>query len=75
MTNTNTPHILYTQAVQADERLTATIGARTNGKRDRWTMTAADLTQHAEIRDALRDKFNADGAWLQFMRTSREAVR
>lgn len=67
-----TPHILYTLALQADERLTATIQARTEGKRNRWTFTAADLINHPEIRDALRAKQTADDAWLAFMRYSAE---
>jgi hypothetical protein len=67
----NTPHILYTLAEQADARLTATIAARTNGQRDRWTMTAADLVNNPEIREALREKMNADEAWLTYLRTTR----
>jgi hypothetical protein len=69
----NTPHVLFTLAEQADARLTATIAARTNGQRDRWTMTADDLLNHPEIREALRAKMNADEAWLTFMRTASAA--
>lgn len=67
-----TPHILYTLALQADERLTATIQARTEGKRNRWTFTAADLINHPEIREALRAKQTADEAWLTFLRFDSE---
>ena len=70
---TKTAHILYTLAEQADARLSSTIAARTNGKRDRWTMTADDLMMQPEIREALTVKFAADEAWLTFLRTSREA--
>lgn len=66
----NTPNILYTLALQADKRLTATIAARTNNKRNRWTMTADDRLC-PEIREAYRAKVNADEAWLTYMRTSR----
>lgn len=62
---------LYTLAEQADARLTATISARTGGKRDRWTLTAEDL-KVPEIREAMRDKINAGDAWLTFLRVTRE---
>ncbi len=65
------PHVLFTLAEQADARLTATIAARTDGKRDRWTMTAADLLNYPEIREALRAKQNADEVWLTFLRSTR----
>ena len=64
---------LYTAAEQADARLSATIAARTNGKRDRWTLTAEDK-RNPEIREALREKLNADEVWLTFLRTSRDAA-
>lgn len=67
----DTPHILYMLAEQADARFTETVRSRTNGKRDRWTMTGADLIDHPEIRDAYRAKVNADEAWLTYMRYSR----
>jgi hypothetical protein len=67
---TKTPHPLYTVALQVDARLTATIAARTNGQRDRWTMTAKDLLI-AEIRDALHAKMVADSAWLDYLRFDR----
>jgi hypothetical protein len=66
----NTPHVLYTLAEQADARLTATLKARTG--RDRWTMKAADYLI-PEVREALRAKWNADEAWLTFLRHNREA--
>mgnify|MGYP006951219927 CR=1 FL=1 len=69
-----TARTLYTLAEQADARLTATIAARTNGKRDRWTLTSTDLLI-PEIREALRAKRNADEAWLTFLRTTRGEVR
>jgi hypothetical protein len=65
-----TTHTLYTLAQQADERFSATIAARTNGQRNRWTMTAADL-MIPEIREAYRAKVTADEVWLTFLRTSR----
>jgi hypothetical protein len=68
------PHILYTLAEQADARLTETIKARTDGKRDRWTLTAADLLI-PEIREALKVKMDADEAWLAFMRWTRSNNR
>ena len=71
MTKTETAKTLYTLAEQADARFSATIAARTNGKRDRWTMTAADLMNNPEIREAYRAKLNADDVWLTFLRTSR----
>ena len=64
----NTPHVLFTLAEQADARLTATIAARTNSSRDRWTMTAADLML-PEVREAYQAKVTADEAWLTFLRT------
>lgn len=72
MATTNVSHILYTVAIQADERLSATIAARTNGQRDRWTLTASDLLNSPEIREALRAKYTADDAWLTFLRVDRE---
>lgn len=71
-TTNRAPHILYTLALQADERFTAVIQARTAGNRNRWTFTAADLINHPEIREALRAKQTADEAWLAFMRFSSE---
>ena len=67
-----TAHILYTLAEQADARFSATIAARSNGKRDRWTMTAQDWL-YQEVREAYREKLTADDAWLTFLRTSRES--
>ena len=69
MTN-KTAETLYRLAEVADVRLSATIAARTDRKRDRRTMTAADLLV-PEVRDALREKLNADEAWLTYLRTSR----
>lgn len=71
MTIRELAHKFYSQAQQADARLTATIAARTDGKRDRWTMTAQDLIRFPEIREALRDKMNADDIWLSFLRHNR----
>lgn len=68
----NAPHPLYTLALQADARFTAVIAARTDGKRDRWTMTAADM-MIAEVREAYRAKLVADDAWLTFLRLDSEA--
>jgi hypothetical protein len=65
-----TAHILYTLAEQADARLSATLTSRTG--RDRWTMKAADY-QIPEVREALREKLNADEAWLTFLRHNRRA--
>jgi len=62
---------LYTLAEQADARFSEVIKSRTNGKRNRWTMTAADL-MIPEIREAYRAKVTADAAWLTFMRTASE---
>ena len=67
----NTPHILYTIALQADERLSETLKARTG--RDRWTMKAEDYFI-PEVREALRAKLDTDEAWLTFMRTSRRTA-
>jgi hypothetical protein len=67
---TKRAHALYTLAEQADARFSATISARTNGKRDRWTMTASDMMV-AEIREAYKAKINADEAWLTFLRHNR----
>lgn len=67
----NTPHVLYTLALQADARFAAVVSARTQGKRDRWTMTSADMLNNPEIREALRAKLNADDAWLTYLRHSR----
>ena len=66
---TTTAHILSTMAIQADARFSATIDARTNGKRNRWTMTPADMLI-PEIRDAYTKKINADDAWWTFLRVS-----
>ena len=74
MNTSQTPHILYTLAEQADTRFSATIAARTNGKRDRWTMTGTDL-MCPEIREAYKAKLNADDAWLTYLRTSRKPER
>jgi hypothetical protein len=65
---TNTPHVLYTLAEQADARLTETLKSRTG--RDRWTMKAEDY-KIPEVREALNAKLNADEAWLTYLRTTR----
>ncbi len=68
MVTTGAAHTLYTLAEQADARLTETLKSRTG--RTRWTMVAADYLI-PEVREALTAKFNADAAWLTFLRTSR----
>jgi hypothetical protein len=65
-------HPLYTQALQADEHLTAVLKAKTG--RDRWTMQANDY-KIPEVADALRAKYAADDAWLNAIRQSRVAYR
>ena len=70
----NTAHVLNTLAEQADARFSETVRARTNGKRDRWTMTATDA-KIPEVHEAYRAKVNADEAWLTFLRTSRATER
>lgn len=65
----DTGRTLYTLAQQADTRLSATIHSRTNGTRNRWTLTAAD-EQIPEIREALHEKRVADDRWLAFMRST-----
>lgn len=67
----NAGHALYYAAERADARLSEVIASRTNSKRTRWTLTAADYLI-PEIREALREKMNADETWLTFLRTSRE---
>ncbi len=67
---TNAAKTLYMLAEQADARLTETLKSRTG--RGRWTMKAEDY-KIPEVREALTAKFNADEAWLTFMRHSREA--
>ncbi len=61
---------LYALALQADARLSATIAARTNNQRTRWTLTTDDEAQ-PEIREALREKLVRDAAWTTFQRVSR----
>ncbi len=75
MTKSQTAKTLYTLAEQADARFSATISARTNGTRDRWTMTADDLMGHPEIREAYRAKLNAEEAWLTFIRAALTCLR
>ena len=70
----NVPHVLYVLAEQADARFSEAIKSRTDGKRDRWTMTAKDMLC-PEIREAYRNKLNADEAWLAFLRKSRRVER
>lgn len=65
-------HILFTQAEQADARFSEAVRSRSNGQRDRWTMNATDWLI-AEVRDAYREKVNADEVWLTFLRTNRAA--
>lgn len=61
-------HPLYTAALQADDDLTAILKAETG--RDRWTLTAADYLNPV-VRKALTAKLDADTAWLQAIRESR----
>ena len=63
---------LYGQALQADTRYSATIAARTDGRRDRWTMTAQDRAL-PEVQAAYRDKVQADEVWLMWLRTAGHA--
>lgn len=60
--------LLYIRAEQADARYSAVIRARTGG--DRWTLTP-EQERIPEVREAYREKRNADEAWLTFLRTSR----
>ena len=63
---------LYGAARQADARLSATIAARTGGKRNRWTLTAEEKAI-PEIAEALAEKRRADAVWLTWMRADRTA--
>jgi hypothetical protein len=60
----DTPHVLYTLALQADNRLTEVLTARTG--RTRWTLKAEDY-HIPEVREALMAKHEADEAWLAYM--------
>lgn len=57
--------VLYRNAQAADIRLN-----RACRPRNRWTLTANDLMR-PNVREALKKKFAADDAWLEFMRASR----
>ena len=71
MTTQETAKRLYTLAAQADARFTATIAARTEGRRDRWTMTGQDW-MIPEVWEAYRAKLAADEVWLTFLRHARK---
>lgn len=60
---------LRTIAEQLDARYTETIKSRTDGKRDRWTLTADD-ERIPEIRVALAAKVVADDAWISWQRAN-----
>lgn len=62
------PHRLYWLAAVADAVLNEVLDAHTSGRRNRVTMTAADLLVDA-VRTALENKLRADEAWLSYMRT------
>jgi hypothetical protein len=71
MNKTNTPHVLYAIAQQADARFSETVKSRSDGQRDRWTMTMADWNC-PEVKAAYRAKVNADDGWLSFLRWDSE---
>lgn len=62
---------LYWLSERADARLSEIIRARTDGRHDRWSVPAAVLIAHPDIREALREKLDADEAWLTYLRSGR----
>lgn len=54
-------HRQYWAAEHADAQLSAILSEYTNGRRNRWTLTAQDL-QHPKVRAALKIKLDADDA-------------
>lgn len=61
---------LYQDALEADIAYSAAITAATNGKRNRWTMRASDLTEAVQV--AFARKVAADTVWLRHMRLGKD---